>query len=165
MIQANNSKINEIIKLARLQHHKPYVHGQMGPDTFDCAGLVFYIYNKLFNINIFESGCGLSTTTMAMTSRYGKLTIYKEGDLKNLSLIKKGDILFFHRQSLDEKEPLPNNKYPGHCGIYLGNEIFIHAPRSHGKIILNKFYNEYWNKILVGSKSIIVDDKIYINKK
>lgn len=167
MIKANEDIIlDKIIKLARLQYHKPYVHGKMGPDAFDCAGLIFYLYNEILGINIFEGGYGLSTTTMSMTSIYGKLTLYKEEQaFKDISLIKKGDILFFHRQSLDNHEPLNNNKYPGHCGIYLGNLKFLHASRSNHRIIINSFFNEYWKKVLVGSKSIIVKNKIYINKK
>ena len=98
----------------------------------------------------------MSTTTKIMTSTYGTLTLFNENDFnKNIKSIKKGDIVFFHRQSLDDNEPKINNKYPGHCGIYLGNNKFIHCSRSQKKVIINTFNNDYWNKVLVASKNII----------
>ena len=91
-----------------------------------------------------------------MTSSYGKITLYSENSLnKDLKLIKPGDILFFHRQSLNDNIPKENNKYPGHCGIYLSNNYFIHASRKNKKIIINKLNNNYWEKVLVASKDII----------
>jgi len=154
----NNELRNKLIELARIKYHKPYIHGSHGPECFDCAGFIWYLYNETLNINIYENGFGLSTTTKIMTSSYGKITLYKENSLnKNLKLIKPGDILFFHRQSLNDNFPKENNKYPGHCGIYLGNNAFMHCSRSQNKIIINTFNKDYWKKVLVASKDIISD--------
>ncbi len=159
MIKANINELelrHKITKLALLQLHKEYVHGAHGPDIFDCAGLVWYIYNEVLGINLYENGFGLSTTTKIMTSNYGRLTLFDEGNLnKNLSLIHVGDIVFFHRQSLKDTIPKENNKYPGHCGIYLGNNRFIHCSRPKGKVVISNFMkNDYWNKVLVASKNV-----------
>lgn len=123
----------------------------MGPDTYDCAGLVWYIYRKVLGINIFKDGEGLSTTTKIMTSSYGELTKY-DTKIKNIKLIKKGDIVLLHRQSLKDNEPRKDNKYPGHCGIYIGNNAFIHASGTEKRIVISNFNNEYWYKKLVGYK-------------
>lgn len=165
VIKADNLHIdlrNKIVEISLLQYNKSYEHGKMGPDSFDCAGLLWYLYNCLFNINIFNDGVGLSTTTMLMTSNYGKLTLFKECALnKDLNLIKKGDILFFHRQSLKDIKPKANNKYPGHCGLYLGNNKFIHASRPKKRVIINNIEeNSYWLDVLVGSKNLINDIKV-----
>ena len=155
-IQFESQLRKEIIELAIKQYHKKYQHGKMGPDTFDCAGFVWYVYNTILGVNIFDDGIGLSKTTKIMTSRYGKLTIFDENSLKKeLHLIKVGDILLFHRQSLNDSFPKPDNKYPGHCGIYLGNEKFIHASSRKKKIIITDFKkNNYWLSVLVGTKDI-----------
>ena len=146
----------KIIKLALLQHKKIYIHGMHGPDSFDCAGLVWYIYHELLNINLYEGGYGISTTTKIMTSNYGKIVLFNEYDEnKKIDIIKSGDILFFHRQSLNEHVPSENNKYPGHCGIYIGNYKFIHALRSEGSVVISNFKNKYCNKKLVSTKDII----------
>ncbi len=150
------------IELALLQYGKKYKHGKNGPDSFDCAGLPWFIYNELYNINIYEGGIGLSTTTKIMTSSYGILRLFNEKELnKDLSLIKTGDILFFHRQSLNDNKPSNNNRYPGHCGIYLSDNYFIQSSSVKGKVIISSFIkNEYWKNVLVGSKDILSDDKI-----
>lgn len=154
----------KVAELALLQYQKKYEHGKMGPDSFDCAGLVWYLYYTLFEINIFRNGgYGLSTTTKIMTTNYGRLSIYKKYIGKDLSLVGIGDILFFHRQSLSDIEPKEDNKYPGHCGIYLGYNNFIHASRPKGKVVISNFDNNtYWNDVLVGSKDIISDKTLVL---
>lgn len=157
MIKANtkdNILREKIIKLALMQHHKSYAHGMHGEDSFDCAGLVWYVYNEMFNINLYEGGYGLSTTTKIMTSDYGNLLLFDND--KDLSLIKSGDILFFHRQSLNDNVPTEDNKYPGHCGIYIGNNKFIHSLKSEGRVVISDFENnDYWKKVLVARKDIV----------
>ena len=145
----------KIIKLSLMQLEKPYIHGSHGPDSFDCAGMVWYIYNEVLGIDLYELGFGLSTTTMMMTSRFGKIILFDESEDKDLSLINSGDILFFHRQSKNDFIPTINNKYPGHCGIYLGDNKFIHASGTKKKIIINTFNSHYWYTKLVGSKDIV----------
>lgn len=167
MIKANitEKELREkLIKLALLQYHKLYVHGKNGPDTYDCAGLAWYLYNEICKLNLYNGGFGLSTTTKIMTNNTGFLTLFDEWEKnKDLSLIKEGDIVFFHRQSLNESNPTEFNKYPGHCGVYLGDYRFIHASRPKQKVIISDFTkNEYWKNVLVGFKNIIDE---YLNEE
>lgn len=155
MIKANTQEIlrEKIVKLALMQHHKSYVHGSNGEDSFDCAGLVWFLFHELFNINIYDGGYGLSTTTKIMTSNYGNILLFDEN--KNINLIQSGDILLFHRQSLNDNIPKVDNKYPGHCGLYIGNNKFIHSLKSEGRVVISNFEkNDYWKKVLVASKDI-----------
>ena len=154
MIKANIFR-EEIIELALKQLGKKYVHGNHGPDTFDCAGFVWYIYNSLYNIDLYECGYGRSTTTKILTSKYGIIT-------DNLN---KGDILFFHRQSLKDNMPTENNKYPGHCGIYLYDNFFVHTT-GNNEVMISNFFDiipnkeKSWNDILVAEKDIIADENV-----
>lgn len=141
-----NEELREkIIRLALLQYHKKYVHGKNGPDTFDCAGLVKYIYKEVLGINVYENGYGKSTTGKIMTSSNGELIEFEEqSEDKDISIIEPGDVLLFHRQSSDAAKTKPTNKYPGHCGIYIGNGRFIHATireSSIKKVIGEQKYN------------------------
>lgn len=149
----------KVIDFTLLQYGKPYIHKSMGPDSFDCVTLVWYVYFTLFGIDLFQMGFGNSATTLATTSCYGKINLYCENDWnKDLTLLHRGDVLFFHTQSLKEDSPKPDNRYPGHCGIYLGNDYFIQANKFKGKVVISNFQkNEYWKKVLVGSKNILVD--------
>lgn len=149
----------KVIDFVLLQYGKPYVHKSMGPNSFDCVTLAWYVYNSLFDIDLSRMGFGNSATTLAMTSCFGKITLYQESDWnKNFSILHSGDILFFHTQSLKDHGPKPNNRYPGHCGIYLGNNYFIQANREKGKVVISNFNkNEYWKRVLVGSKNVLAD--------
>ncbi len=142
---------NNVIEYSLLQLNKPYIWGATGPNEFDCSGLTFYIFKTLFNIDINETGFGEGDTTKQMTSDIGILTKIKKEDINK---IKPGDILFFHRQSLNDNEPKINNRYPGHVGIYLGNKKFIHASSDEKKVIISTL-DKYWQEILVGTKDII----------
>ena len=148
-----------IIKLSLAQHQKKYCWSKKGPDEFDCSGLSWYIYNELLNINIDQGGYGKSETTKQMTSNIGQLTLYDEGDIRKYSYLRSiqpGDILFFHRQSLASNSPQDSNCYPGHCGLYLTNNEFIHASKPKGKVVISSFdRNNYWLDVLVGSKDIV----------
>ena len=146
-----------ILDFLTLQLNKPYIWGNIGPDSFDCSGLTKYIYKELFNIDIEENGYGIGDTTKQMTSSIGTLKKYIENDSHKKEYIKEleiGDLIFFHRQSLKDTTPTPNNRYPGHVGIYIGNNQFIHASSDEEKVIISPL-DDYWLKILVGSKNIL----------
>ena len=110
-----------VIDFAMLQLDKKYEWGEVGEEMFDCSGLTYYVFHALFRIDINESGYGVGDTTKQMTNNIGNLRKYNEDDPnkdKYLEDINIGDLVFFHRQSLDENMPTPTNRYPGHVGIY-----------------------------------------------
>ena len=158
MIKINNNFYkNNIVEYAKTFLEKKYTWGATGPEEFDCSSFTKYIYKELFNINIEKNGYGIGDTTKQMTSSIGTLTKYKENDPnkeKYLNKINIGDLLFFHRQSPNDNTPTPQNRYPGHVGIYIGNNKFIHASKDAGKIIISPL-NNYWIKLLVASKNIL----------
>lgn len=92
-----------------------------------------------------------------MTNNLGTIKIYPEADKnkeKYLKDIKPGEILFFHTLKNQDKKPEETNKYPGHVGLYLGNNTFIHANYQAGKITTNQL-DDYWLKKLVASRDLI----------
>lgn len=148
---------NNIIEFATIHLEKPYVWGEIGPDTFDSGGFTYYIFQELFRIDINDTGYGLDNTTKQMTNNIGTLRQYIESDKKKenyLTDIEPGDLLFFHKKSLEDNQPTSSNNYPGHVGIYLGNSSFIHASPEDGKVIISKL-DEDWLKTLVASRNLI----------
>ena len=146
-----------LIDLAKIQLGKKYVWGSTGPEEFDCSGLTFYLFQELFGIDINKSGYGIGDTTKQMTNNIGVLKKYNEDDPNKkeyLKDIKPGDLIFFHRQSLEENQPTPTNRYPGHVGIYLGEDQFIHASSDEGKVVISNIYDN-WINLLVASRDII----------
>jgi hypothetical protein len=41
------SKVDDVLAYAQLELGKPYVYGDEGPNTFDCSGLMQWIYGKV----------------------------------------------------------------------------------------------------------------------
>lgn len=92
-----------------------------------------------------------------MTNNIGKLTIYKESDpnkQKYLDTLNIGDLLFFHENSKNHNTPLIKNSYPGHVGIYIGEQKFIHSSPKEGKVIISKINNDYL-KTLVATRNLL----------
>lgn len=136
---------------------KKYALGMFGPDEFDEAGLTFYIFKELFDIDILKDGYGNNEITKQMTNSLGNLSQYIENDSnkeKHLANINVGDLVFFHTKSLNEFQPTTNNQYPGHVGIYVGDNKFIHVSIEEEKVILSELDNKWLNK-LVASRDII----------
>lgn len=88
----------DIIAFAEKHLGKPYRHGATGPNSFDCSGFVFFVFNHF--------GVELSTSSHAYYNspeEYGKLIDEKDA--------KPGDIV----------------SWSGHVGIYIGKGRVIHA--------------------------------------
>ncbi|GAA3638565.1 C40 family peptidase [Lactobacillus hamsteri] len=89
-----------VIALAKAQAGKAYVWGASGPSSFDCSGLVQYVYKN-------AAGVSLGRTT------YDQV---KQGTTVSMDNLQPGDLLFWGSASA-----------PYHVGIYLGNGKYVHA--------------------------------------
>ena len=101
--QKKKEKIEKIIAFAMKQRGKRYVWGATGPNTFDCSGLMLYVF-KHFGYSL--------PRVSASQAQIGKHLSRSE--------IKRGDMVFFKDKS---------GKIC-HVGLYLGNGQFIHAPHT-----------------------------------
>lgn len=95
------SPIDIAIKTAKAQIGKPYRWGSLGPNSFDCSGLVNFAYGK--------AGIGLPRTSRGM---YAALPRVK------LSGLKRGDLVFSGWGRVT------------HVGIYLGDGLMVHSPQT-----------------------------------
>lgn len=88
------------VSFAIAQLGKPYVFAAAGPDTFDCSGLTMMAWRQ-------------ARVSMA----HFAATQYEQFPRVSLDALQPGDLVFF---------------YPTihHVGIYIGNGMMIHAPRT-----------------------------------
>lgn len=93
-------KRTAVAKLAKKQVGKSYVFGATGPYSFDCSGLVQYVYKK-------AGKKVLPRNTVSQATRGKKVSMKK---------LKKGDLLFWG-----------SAVSPYHVGIYVGNNQYVHA--------------------------------------
>lgn len=106
-----------------------YRYGGNGPnDGFDCSGLVAYAAEK---------SLGLKLPRIAREQA-------ALGSSVKRSELKRGDLVFFN--TLGRKF--------SHVGIYLGNQKFVHAPRSGAKIRIESMDVAYWSKRYNGARRL-----------
>ncbi len=153
-------QIREKIKLEVLKHvNKIAKIPNKDYDCFDCEQLINTVFRDLFHFSIRQGGFGKSNTTKVLTSPIGVfydcsfLTL--EEKRGRIAAIHTGDILFFHTQSLEENAPTFENRYPGHVALYLGNNLFIHAKASSGRVLISNFMEEDYLEIFVGFKNLV----------
>ncbi|KOA21216.1 putative endopeptidase p60 precursor [Clostridium homopropionicum DSM 5847] len=97
---------SEIIAYASKFLGTPYLWGGTTPEGFDCSGFTQYVYKHF--------GISLGRTT--------KDQIY-DGVGVSRDQLQPGDLVFYGKGGV-----------PSHMGIYIGNGMYIHAPRT-GEVI------------------------------
>ena len=78
-------------------------------ETLDCSGLVRYCYRRI----------GIELSTIAHNQ-------FTKGRAVTKEQLKPGDIVGFNNHD--------GKKQPGHVGIFIGNDRYIHSP-SRGKVV------------------------------
>lgn len=99
---------SEIVEIAKTKLGCSYVWGSKGPNTFDCSGLVYWVYK--------QKDISVPTSTSGYKSYKGTATEI------SWSEAQPGDILIIFG---DER-----SSGIGHAGIYIGNDEYIHAPQT-----------------------------------
>ena len=156
--EENTALQNEVIQLALKYKDLPtyYTHGastgeknpENGKYGFDCSGFVSYSINTvmqkrnpLYGLSskiedLYKIGVAVSKTKVDTG------VIYNDGFQNSfaMQLVKKadlqpGDVIFFKLTD--------NSKEVDHCGIYLGNNEFIHATSSYDGVCIMPLTDRY----------------------
>lgn len=114
---------------------KRYVSGGAGPNSFDCSGLMYYIYKQLGH-----------PISRGSSSQY-----YNSGYFVSLNAMQPGDLIFFFDRRFDSSGgTLPTT----HVGMYVGNGQFIHASTTSYRVQYDSVYGSYYTPYIVGAKRI-----------
>ena len=109
-----------------------YRRGGTSPETgFDCSGFVDHV---------FREGLGLYLPHNAKQ-------ISKTGEAVARNELQPGDLVFFNTM----------RRAFSHVGIYLGDNKFVHAPRSGGKVRVEDMSESYWKKRFNGARRVVVE--------
>ncbi len=119
---------NAIVELALSFRGVPYVWGGTTPNGFDCSGLVKYVCNSLGIFNI------------ARTSAQQFATSGKYVDRANLM---PGDFVYFQKNGVIH-----------HVGIYIGNNMMVHAPHTGDVVKISNLSESYYQREYAGAKRI-----------
>lgn len=111
-----------------------YVSGGAGPSSFDCSGLMYYIYKQLGH-----------PIARGSSSQY-----YKSGYFVPFNEMQPGDLIFFFDRRFDSSGgTLPTT----HVGMYVGGDQFIHASTTSYRVQYDSIYG-YYNPYIVAAKRI-----------
>lgn len=118
----------EVVVSAKRFLGVPYVWAGASPGGFDCSGFVYYLYTKV----------GVNLPRMAD----GQFTV---GLPVKRSELQPGDLVFFSTY-----EPGPS-----HCGIYVGNNQFIHASSGAGEVTITPLTKQYYVERYLGARRVL----------
>lgn len=120
-----------LILFAKKMLHLPYRFGGNGTLGLDCSSYVQKVYE-------------IAGITLPRSARQQ----YKVGESVEKGQLSTGDLVFFRTYA----------SYPSHVGIYLGNNLFIHASSKSKKITIDSLDTPYYLRRFIGAKKIIVSE-------
>jgi cell wall-associated NlpC family hydrolase len=110
----------------------PYQFGGNGLNGIDCSAFTQNVFNKSINFNL------------PRTAR----DQYKMGTRVNRSSLEFGDLIFFDTR---------REAYPGHVGIYIGEDKFAHASSSLG-VTISSLQSTYYKTRFIGGKRVLLQE-------
>jgi cell wall-associated NlpC family hydrolase len=107
----------------------PYQYGGNSLNGIDCSA---------FTQNVYAKSLGVKLPRTAREQ-------FHTGESVSRAQLKFGDLVFFNTTT---------RSYPGHVGIYLGNDLFAHASLSHG-VTISSLVSKYYAERFVGGRRIV----------
>jgi cell wall-associated NlpC family hydrolase len=106
-----------------------YRRGGTSPETgFDCSGFVRFVFNESLGLVLPHSAKAISQVGMVIDK----------------TELRPGDLVFFNTM----------RRAFSHVGIYLGDNRFLHAPRSGGRVRIENMSERYWTHRYNGARRI-----------
>ncbi len=104
-----------------------YRFGGATPQGFDCSGLIYYTASKYMGVQLPRVSSSMANV----------------GQSVSRDELQPGDLVFFNTRGFRNS----------HVGIYLGNNEFLHAPRTGSSVRVEKLSN-YWSQRYNGARRI-----------
>lgn len=125
---AEKTSPDKLVTFAKKLLNIPYKFGGNTILGIDCSSYVKKVY-------------GLMGVNLPRTAREQ----FKEGEEIEKEELSVGDLVFFRTYA----------SFPSHVGIYLGNNLFIHASSKGKKVTIDNLETPYYVKRFIGAKRLI----------
>lgn len=124
---------DRLMLFAKKMLHIPYKFGANGVTGVDCSSYV----QKVF---------GIAGVTLPRSARE-QFTV---GEAVDKSQLAVGDLVFFQTYA----------RFPSHVGIYLGNNLFIHASSRTKKVTIDSLEHPYYVSRYIGAKRLLPESQM-----
>lgn len=126
------AQMNNLAIYAMSLYDVPYQYGGKSRiNGFDCSGFVQYVFQN-------SAGLQLPRTSAEMS---------RIGTPLEADQLRPGDLVFFNTAHS------PNS----HVGIFIGDNRFVHSPKSGSAISIASMRNRYWNTHYNGARRIALN--------
>ncbi len=107
-----------------------YRFGGKNPEAgLDCSGMVSYVYDQAAGIRMAGSAADLA----------------RQGRPVGRDALQPGDLVFFNTR----------NRPWSHVGIYIGDDRFIHAPSTKGRVRVDRMSDRYFAQRYEAARSYL----------
>ena len=117
--------ISDALGLVGLRYRRGGTDAESG---FDCSGFVGYLFRERLGLDLPRTSRDISRT----------------GEPVEKSELEPGDLVFFNTM----------RRTFSHVGIYLGNNQFVHSPRSGRGVSVEDMTDRYWSKRYNGARRV-----------
>ena len=123
-VPARPATTSPLLNYALSLQGAPYRWGKGTPgEGFDCSGFVQHVYGR-YGIRLPRTALQMASVLPQVDNRYRQ----------------PGDLVFFNTTG----QPF------SHVGIYLGNDAFVHASGSLGRVAVSRMDGPYWWEHFLG---------------
>ena len=116
---ATGDKANDVVLFALGLVETGYLFGGKNPEAgLDCSGMVSYVYRNAADMRLAGSAADLA----------------RQGRPVPVEQLRPGDLVFFNTR----------NKSHSHVGIYIGDDRFVQAPGTRGRVRTENLRNGWF---------------------
>jgi cell wall-associated NlpC family hydrolase len=134
----DEAQMNNLAIYAMSLYDTPYQYGgKTRVNGFDCSGFVQFVFQN-------SLGLQLPRTSSEMSQLGAPLEAVQ---------LQPGDLVFFDTTG---------SPY-SHVGIFVGENRFVHSPRTGKAIMLTSLNDKYWRAHYIGARRIGLNQKLAIN--
>jgi len=107
-----------------------YRFGGKNPEAgFDCSGMVAYVFDKAAGVRVSGSAADIA----------------RRGRFVDREQLQPGDLVFFNTM----------NRPFSHVGIYIGDQRFVHAPSTNGRVRIERLDNRYFAQRYEAARTLL----------
>ena len=124
----SSAEASEIVMFSLGLLETGYRFGGKNPEAgLDCSGMVSYVFGQAAGLRLYGSAADLA----------------QRGKHVDRAELRPGDLVFFNTR----------NAPTSHVGIYIGDDRFIHAPSTRGKVRMESLANGWFAARFEGART------------